>query len=367
MRDWTMKIEFENMNFNFLFIFQALYKTPTSARPESLDWMSLPSMTPRPGTGRTDTFTDTMSTRVPSATPSAAPSLAPSMAPSAKTIDLGTLALQSSLKAGDISPTKVCMRAQSAVDRHIEDLVSPISRHCCDVLGPRVCHQCSQLKRQDRDLHRNEARYPSLHITDDNYATTVVVQKYMPFMSPYQVQHKVASGEIKKPDFKEMSQRVKTSSDRRVLQKKDSPKSKLLRAINKSRGEGNVYFHGLRDLNQQIISGKVGKNISKILHPTKSDDDQGNNTPVMGFADVVTKKMASFTEQMYPMFVSPRKMKEPERPSYIAYYEPPLLPKVCQNVEPQFFAGADSTYKLPDRLPDNVVPEEPPEAKDAWA
>ena len=270
--------------------------------------------------------------------------------PSAKTLDCRTLQVALA-RSGAISPN-VCMRAQSAVDRQIEDVVRPLSRHCCDVLGPHHCYQCNQINRQEKDLTKNEAKYPLLHVSNDNITTTTVAERYMPDMNPYQIQHKVASGEIAKPSCRERFIRAKSSSDQRSSKPKENPKKKAMKVLAKRRE--SAYFTNIRDLNIKIISGEVSNKISQKI--------------IMGKRPTMQKKqsLASFTEQLCPMFISPKKNKAPEKPSYIAYYEPPLLPKVCQNAEPSFFAGSDSKYKLPDRLPDNLGSEETAGAKDVW-
>ena len=267
-------------------------------------------------------------------------------APSAKTLDCRTLQVALT-RTGAISPN-VCMRAQSALDRQIEDMVRPLSRHCCDVLGPSHCYQCNQITRQERDLSKHEAKYPLLHVSNDNISTTILVEKYMPNLNPYQIQHKIASGEISKPAYHDRFFRAKSSSEERNAPSKGASKKTIKRVLDKRRE--SAYFVNIRDLNSKIVSGDFTR---KKALTTVSE-----NNP--------NKSLTTFTERLYPLFISPRKSKKPEKPTYIACYEPPLLPKVCQNAEPSFFAGSDGKYKLPERLPDDLGSQEPPGARDVW-
>ena len=264
-------------------------------------------------------------------------------ASSAKTLDCRTLQVALT-RAGAISPN-VCMRAQSALDRQIEDMVRPLSRHCCDVLGPSHCYQCNQITRQESDLSKNEAKYPLLHVSNDNISTTILVEKYMPNLNPYQIQHKIASGEISKPAYHDRFFRAKSSIEERNAPTKGASKKTFKRVLDKRKE--SAYFVNIRDLNSKIISG----NFTKMKALTTLNENNPDK---------------SVTERLYPLFISPKKLKKPEKPTYIAYYEPPLLPKVCQNVEPSFFAGSDGKYKLPDRLPDDLGSQEPPGARDVW-
>ena len=68
----------------------------------------------------------------------------------------------------------------------------------------------------------------------------------------------------------------------------------------------------------------------------------------------LSKAGSRLTHSLMPMFVSPRKIKEPDEPKYKVYFEPPLLPKRLQTPNPSFFAGSNDEYKLPERLPDVI-------------
>ena len=171
-----------------------------------------------------------------------------------------------------------------------------------------------------------------------------MAERFLPDMNPYQIQHKVASGEISKPADRDRFLRARSSSDQRNINPRDNPKKKFMKVLAKRRE--SAYFTNIRDLNSKIISGEVSNKVSRKV--------------LMGKKPSLQKKpsLASFTEQLCPLFISPKKIKQPEKPSYIAYYEPPLLPKVCQNAEPSFFAGSDRKYKLPDRLPEDLGSQE---------
>ena len=230
--------------------------------------------------------------------------------------------------------------------------LSSLSRQCCDVLGPRICHECHKINRRTDGNYRFEAHYPNLHVSEENFTTTVLAGKRYPKLSKYQISNKVARGEIARGS-------LRTSFQRRKVQREEDEREAISRAQSatdeKSLAVQNApaitFFTNIRDLNAKISAGKVCKKL-------RQGEDPAKKSPHRKSSAFTRAKLETFTEKLCPSFISPRKMKEEKRPSYIMYYDPPLLPKVCQNVEPAFFAGSADSYKLPEPLPDKLVPEE---------
>ena len=232
---------------------------------------------------------------------------------------------------------RMCNRARSATYAECASKVRSLPRQCCDVLGPYLCHECASINRRNKDTQKYEAVYPDLYTSVENFATTVLVKRHVPALSVYQIQHKLAKGEINRPILKECVNRVKEAKQK--VEHETETKKELQRICDGK--HPYTFFTSIRDLNEKIISGKASKNILM-------------NIANQGKIKAKKKSKESFSERIMPMFVSPRKIKG-DTSKFRAIYEPPLLPKVCQNVEPSFFAGSDKPYKLPDRLPDEVV------------
>ena len=247
---------------------------------------------------------------------------------------LGAESSQTSLMARP-QDGAVCIRSRSAVDREVEKLVNSLSRQCCDVLGPKCCHQCSRVNRRECCNNRYEARFPSLHVSEENFTTSVLVSKVLPELSRRQVQEKVARGEIRRMQFRQSLESRRERRDRKMSNPKNGKEATSCLSGRKS----YTYFSNIRDLSNKIMSGQAGESVKLDWNTSQSSR---------------TKPIKTFSDLVCPVFVSPKKAKEEKRPSYVAFYEPPLLPTVCQSVEPAFFAGTDIPYKLPERLPDKL-------------
>ena len=232
-----------------------------------------------------------------------------------------------------------CMRSQSAIDREMSDLVGSLARQCCDVLGPHVCNQCAKLKRRDDNVEDSESTFPNLQTSEDNFTKSVLVNSYLPEMTPYQIQTKIARGEIALDSFRSKLQRLNTKTIAKAIETK--PTSNVFRQRCKTIAEDgatDTFFTSIQHLNQKIVSGRMDK---KLYNKPKD----GKNENV---------KNTSVTDCLYPRFISPRKYNPPQS-SYRTYFDPPLLPKACQKPAPSFFAGESQEYKLPDRLPEVIV------------
>ena len=239
--------------------------------------------------------------------------------------------------------TRLCIRVQSALNDDLEPAVSSLCRQCCEILGPQSCHQCGRIQRRQRDMRRYEHTFPCLRQGDTDFSTSVVVKKCMPLMETDHIENLVAHGSISKPNFKETLQRLKAEA----LMNEEEAEAKR-RASHKAavKGRGTyTFFSGIRDLNQKIVSGSVSKKKSGQWGIKLTKDPSGKP---------IANENTSFTELLCPMFISPKRLKD-VRPAFLAMYEPPLLPKASQNVDPAFFAGSEVAYKLPDRLPDQLI------------
>ena len=266
-----------------------------------------------------------------------------------------TLPAASTERFGRTRPgSKICLRVQSSLSENPagDPSVSSLCRQCCEVLGPRACHQCAKIQRRQRDMRRFEKAYPGLLDTDDEVTTAIVVKKYMPAMETDHIQNLMAQGHISAPNFRETLMRLKEEARRKAIEA-ENKRNAIQKAANKGRGT-YTFFSSIRDLNQKIVSGRVSKKvgwgtaIGGVSGPPGLANKDANNS-----SSRADKKM-SFTELICPMFISPKRLKS-EPPGFVAHYEPPLLPKVCQNVEPAFFAGCETPYKLPDRLPEKPL------------
>lgn len=237
-----------------------------------------------------------------------------------------------------------CRRAQSAVttashqtnrqseSSHISN--NDLSRQCCDVLGPSLCHECARILRRENDIHRHEASYQDLPTSSQGYSTTVMVKRYIPHMAVNDIQHKIARGDISRSVFGQWLTRIQANA-----QEEKEHQTKVRSKISNP----FVFFRGINDLNDKYISGHLTR--KQILLGVPKDSLKAKSVE------------NSYSEKVYPMFVSPRKVVQ-EKPRYFALFDPPLLPKIHQDVEPSFFAGSDKPYKLPERLPEDRVPEE---------
>ena len=158
-----------------------------------------------------------------------------------------------------------CRRIKSAVDREVEGLVSSLSRQCCDVLGPRACHECSVVNRRhsDHNRHGPPTGYDNLHHSGDNFATSILVSRMMPGVPEYIVQTKVACGEIRREGFKDkMTRRVTGDPPEGYIVNdiQNTPKHKLART-------SSTFFTSIRDLNTKLVAGSQPSHVALQQEP----------------------------------------------------------------------------------------------------
>ncbi|XP_076445862.1 uncharacterized protein LOC143283503 [Babylonia areolata] len=124
-----------------------------------------------------------------------------------------------------------------------------------------------------------------------------------------------------------------------------------------------LFFMDLRHMNSKIYHGRVER---KVKTPRDQEEEEGEEVEVVveeGEGEPMGRRRRKKVHNLLSVddmpgsvqaFVSPRKMKSVEEPSYKVYFEPPLLAKHLQESTPSFFAGSNNPYHLPDRLPDVI-------------
>ncbi|KAI0214681.1 hypothetical protein LSAT2_000192 [Lamellibrachia satsuma] len=216
-----------------------------------------------------------------------------------------------------------CVRARSMSPDMRSDTssVGSLARQCCDVLGPRVCHDCTKIRARSTHGYHDTPLTSRLHRPERNLAVALLVAKALPSLSVDQIQTELNANKIVRPCFKTaLSRRLQYEKERLEREKAAQAKRKT------------------------HTPSKTQKLAAEVKPSSKQDG-------------VIKLAAKSFAELMYPTFVSPRKEKRKDS-YFVAYYEPPVIPKACQNVEPAFFAGTDASYELPDRLPDELFAED---------
>jgi hypothetical protein len=115
-------------------------------------------------------------------------------------------------------------------------------------------------------------------------------------------------------------------------------------------GTSWTFFQGIRDLNQKIVSGRMHKRTHRYQIDSPADmqrlEEAGalNSTNSRPQSRMVTLRLDK---------------EEAKKPEFVLEYEPPLCSKVAQQTKNVFFAGEEKTsYDLPERLPEQLMPEE---------
>ena len=253
--------------------------------------------------------------------------------------------------SGDLPRKRLCMRSKSAVSREFDGIVNGLSRQCCDVLGPKVCHQCALYKRRLMDSHKHESPLSRLHTSERNFADSIILSRTLPDLSLEEIEDKVISGEISRISLRE---RLFVKRERTMQEKSAKARHReFVKEKGKTwNGVSSTFFMNIKDLNQRVLVGKLTNNLKEINDPSKSRWNPIKNA-------VKQTQDLTLTEKLLPSFRSNRRNSEQKvKAKLVDKYEPPLLPKVCQNVAPSFFAGSSTTYELPDRLPEKVVDDQ---------
>lgn len=209
-----------------------------------------------------------------------------------------------------------------------------------------MCQECRKNRIRQLERERSNQFFPTLQPSDDNLTTAAIVKKYLPGLSYPEIEDKLARGEIAKPSFRRQSKSVEFSDEEEdskqkiintkkvtIIDDDDDKKSKLL-----TKKTSALFFTNIRDLNSKIITGLVDRNIGFTV------------------SKKLEKKDVSTAQNNYfPTFISPRKASFYQDTKFKTFYEPPLIPKASQDVEPQFFAGSKGEYVPPERLPEELV------------
>ena len=199
--------------------------------------------------------------------------------------------------------------------------VGSLARQCCDVLGPRVCHECSKIRARKTRGYRDTLLTSRLRMPERNLAVALLVAKALPSLPVDQIQIELNNNKIVRPCFKTALSRRRHYEQERQQRERAAHERWTKHAIPKA----------------QTFAAEV--------RPSSKQDG------------VLKLAVKSFAEPMYPTFVSPRKAKKKDS-YFVSYYEPPIITKACQNVEPAFYAGTDASYELPERLPDEMYAED---------
>ena len=216
-----------------------------------------------------------------------------------------------------------CVRVRSmspdATGRGAPSPVGSLARQCCDVLGPRVCHECSKIRARKTRGNRDTLLTSRLRMPERNLAVALLVAKAMPALPVDQIHMELNNNKIVRPCFKTALSRRRQYEQERQQRERVAHESWKRHAVPKAFA-------------------------AEVRPPTKQDG-------------VLKLAVKSIAEPMYPTFVSPRKAKKKDS-YFVSYYEPPIITKACQNVEPAFYAGTDASYELPERLPDEMYAED---------
>ena len=281
------------------------------------------------------------------------------------------------------APTNQSQLVTSQTDDVIS--VDSVSSQCCEIMGGSSCKACRKL--ESRLLNREKAHVecPRMRATQTNIAMTQIVKRLFPHLKDYEIQEKIARGEINRSSFQQMN-----SVDQDLVEKDDvaTPKTwtsgptrnlpltenisqlseteasthasfyTLAKLVLRLHGETStpLFFSNLKQMQGKIMAGQVErKAYLKTKHELSRLKSAMSSISGTSSAKSTLSKIGSrLTQSMLPVFVSPRKAKETEEPSYKVYFEPPLLSKRRQIPNPSFFAGSTEEYRLPDRLPDVI-------------
>ncbi|XP_013404629.1 uncharacterized protein LOC106169643 [Lingula anatina] len=244
-----------------------------------------------------------------------------------------------------------CKRAESAMSIESKPSVGELPRQCCDVLGPGLCRDCSRLYRRHFNTRKSAHAFPNLTISARNLATTTILKKYLPNMSPTEIQKNVAMEYI---DVKPFSPRDLVSS--RELRQESFANSetgvhRLKNVVND--GTSLTYFNGIADLNAKIVSGRVPRRIDLMTDGSRPKSNK-------------LRQDKTISERLFPTFVSTKKAVDVEKSLHFTPYSPPLLSVEQQNAEPSFFAGSDLEYTLPERLPSRLFSDTDEDEYKSW-
>ena len=208
-----------------------------------------------------------------------------------------------------------------------------------------MCQECRKNRIRQLEKERSDQFFPTIHPSEENLTTTAIVKKYLPGLSYPEIEDKIARGEIAKPTLRLRSKSVEFSDEEDDSKQKVISTKKVTIIENDddknpkrvTPRQSALFFADIRDLNNKIITGSVDRNIGFTL------------------SKKLESKQQSTTQNYFPTFISPRKASMNQDVKFKTFYEPPLIPKASQDVEPAFFAGSKGEYIPPERLPEELV------------
>ncbi|XP_033629372.1 uncharacterized protein LOC117291638, partial [Asterias rubens] len=220
-----------------------------------------------------------------------------------------------------------CLRTESFLNQDLADEVNDMSRECCDVLGPKACHECDRLNRRSNSALRNEANFPSLHISAANFSTMTMVTQVRPDLSSREVLERLAQGDITRPQSLRHRKGTSKTGNNEEDDEKSTERKISISAFSVPDGQG--YFTNFTDLREQIFA-RQGK--------TRSREKRFNGAQNMSNLPVITN-----------VEIVPKKEHERENPAN--YFGPPMMSREeikRQQSQPRFYAGAQGKYELPE-------------------
>ena len=234
-----------------------------------------------------------------------------------------------------MSSTSSCSRAQKPVVKEMKALVSSMGLciHCCEVLGPHLCHECSKQNERLNVDTKTKRPFANLLLSEDTLTSSVLAKRVLPEFTNRQIQKKFSQGEIANASFRG---KLEKQQFLRELSKFEGNRNGMLGEAGRKSlapdGAAWNFFSNIKDLHVKMNTGRLPKPSDRL------------STRPLG-----KPRRARLNEHLVFM-----------EGDQTEYFEPPLLPKVRQNTPSSFFAGSNKPYKLPERLPDPVI------AKEEW-
>ncbi|XP_022079388.1 uncharacterized protein LOC110973137 [Acanthaster planci] len=225
-----------------------------------------------------------------------------------------------------------CLRTESFLNDDLYVQVNNLSRECCDVLGPKACHECDRLNRRSNSALRNEANFPSIHISAANFSTMTLVNRVRPEMNTREVLERLAHGDISRQSLRRHRSSSEKSQDPASSDNTPASRARKTSVSAFQVPDGVGFFTNFTDLTAQIFARKRGQNRHtrpKLINQGVGDT---NNLPVITNVELVPKK-------------------EWERENPANYFGPPMLSRAeiqRQKSHPRFYAGAQGKYELPE-------------------
>ncbi len=303
------------------------------------------------------------------------PPTRPDTAPSARRRTTSRAA-RSASATGQREPRQ-CLRAATAPSPNVLT-----AAETCQLLGSHMCSHCDSGNRRLRELDRSRAAFNGLEVSAENFSSALLLQRHLPALSTQELLARVANGDVDKDlflrslrrrrqeakeaaerqrraplvraDFSDEEEDLSPEEDRRrlFLTTQRFPKKARKSSIAPD-GSSWTFFTNLADLDRKVAAGRLPK---RLQGDCPEEHPQGPTTA----------RRMSVLERHNPAFVSMRKPCLAMETKIKNYYEPPLLSLAQQKVSNVFFAGHQGEYKLPERLPEDLLPQDVASAIDDY-